>query len=482
MFAIFLAAPVYAMSNAQSSAIQAFVDEARYKSGVPGIAVSVRVGNEVRYFTSGYANTETLQPVTEETLFELASVSKAFTAYGILLLEEQGLLSMDDPIQKYLPWFTLKYEGKPVDMDKVTLNNFLHHTSGLTNGKHDMLIPVGEGPDMLRKTVDAFVGAELTFAPGERFEYGTMNYDVLALVAAVVSGQCWEDFMQTQVLNPLGLNNTYMYNNAAAATSRLARGYGLVFTRVIPYDNQPVMEGNKPAGYIITCAKDMARWSGIQMGLVRDVPENCQAIVAKSHQGDTSIPEVNGLRYAAGWYVNFDGTYLTHSGQNLAASTNVVLYPEEQTAVCLLTNASHINNMMTENIHFILLGDLTQSYDIGFLQIFDRIGTWITIAGVIVTVLFLLLGLRRWRIYRTKTEARHNFVLTIVWSVATVAILALGIMFPTLIGTNWHTAIMARYYSVAAALAALALASGSVTWFVFARVILPLPSSPRFAG
>ncbi|PEB82501.1 serine hydrolase, partial [Bacillus thuringiensis] len=100
------------------------------------------------------------------------SVSKAFTGMGIMLLEEKGLLSMTDPVQKYLPWFTLKYQGKPVDMQSLTLNNFLHHTSGLTNIRHTQNIPQGNTPDMLQKTVEMLVDAELAFSPGEQYNYG----------------------------------------------------------------------------------------------------------------------------------------------------------------------------------------------------------------------------------------------------------------------------------------------------------------------
>ena len=122
----------YALSDSKSAAIQALLDDACRISGVPGMSISILADDEVFYFSSGYADREKELFASENTLYELASVSKAFTGMGILLLEEQGLLSMTDPVQKYLPWFTLKYQGKPVDMQSLTLNNFLHHTSGLT--------------------------------------------------------------------------------------------------------------------------------------------------------------------------------------------------------------------------------------------------------------------------------------------------------------------------------------------------------------
>ena len=120
----------YAMSDEQSTAIQSFLDEACRKSGTPGVSVSILYEGETFFFSSGYANREEKLPADENTLYELASVSKAFTGVGILLLEEQGLLSMNDPIDKYLPWLSFMYHGTPVGMSDITLNHFLHHTSG----------------------------------------------------------------------------------------------------------------------------------------------------------------------------------------------------------------------------------------------------------------------------------------------------------------------------------------------------------------
>ena len=220
----------YALSDSKSAAIQALLDDATRISGVPGMSISILADDEVFYFSSGYADREKGLFANENTLYELASVSKAFTGMGILLLEEQGLLSMTDPIQKYLPWFTLKYQGKPVDMQSLTLNNFLHHTSGLTNIRHTQNIPQGNTPDMLQKTVETLVDAELAFSPGEQYNYGTVNYDVLGLVIEIVSRQSYEDFMREQVFLPLGLHQTYVYKEDAQATGQLAQGYRSSFS------------------------------------------------------------------------------------------------------------------------------------------------------------------------------------------------------------------------------------------------------------
>jgi len=462
--------PCYALSDTQVTAIQSYLDETRQKTGVPGMALSVRVGSDITYFTSGYADKEESIPVSEETLFELASLSKAYTALGILLLEEQGLLSMEDPIQKHLPWFTLRYKGKPVDMNSVTLNHFLHHTSGLVNNRHIGLTPMGDGADMLQKTVEAFLDAELAFMPGERFDYGTMNYDVLGLVIAEMSGQSYDDFIITQVLEPLGLHETYMYGRDAFSTGRLAKGYVTSFLRIIPVE-APKYEGSKPSGYIISCSKDMARWMDIQLGLVDDIPEIYRAIVEKSHYANTSVPAVTDLYYAGGWVVDAAGEFIEHGGDNLNFTSDIKMYPKSQIAITLLTNGNLTNNRaITESIRSIIDGELNQKHTLGLYKIFDGIGVVTTIVGILFAFLFLLLGLRRWRNRSKNLIPKKRIALIAIWIIITAAIALSGKFFPALFGCDWKSMFSFTYlYSFATGFIALALASVSVTWFVFAR-------------
>lgn len=111
---------------------------------------------------------------------------------------------MTNPIQKYLPWISFNYKGVPIDMQTITLNHFLHHTSGLTNEKHFQDIPRGRSRDMLLKTLETLMDTELEFSPGQQYQYGTINYDVLGLVIEIVSGKSYERFMTDEVFHPLG--------------------------------------------------------------------------------------------------------------------------------------------------------------------------------------------------------------------------------------------------------------------------------------
>jgi len=460
LFSGFATQSYASLSDTQSAAIQALLDDARRISGVPGMSISILADDEVFYFSSGYADRESGLSASENTLYELASVSKAFTGMGILLLEEQGLLSMTDTVQKYLPWFTLKYQGKPVDMQSLTLNNFLHHTSGITNGRHSQNIPQGNTPDLLQKTVEMLVDAELAFPPGEQYNYGTVNYDVLGLVIEIVSGQSYEDFMREQVFQPLGLHQTYVYKEDAQATGQLAQGYRYSFFMTTPY-NAPDYSGNKPAGYIISCTKDMARWMGIQMGVVQDIPEIFHTVIEKSHQGDMSVPSVNEMYYAAGWSVNANQTIIEHPGGNPNFGTEVAIMPIERTAVCLLTNGANINRSMVLKVKDILDGNLTQSYEISGTQLLDIILSSTTIILCLLTVLFFLLGLRRWKTNERQPMTKKRIIVTAILLIATIAMCIMCCVL------DWSTILIWQTYSVLTALISSALLTASITWFVY---------------
>ncbi|MFJ7971806.1 serine hydrolase domain-containing protein [Psychrobacillus sp. NPDC096389] len=454
------AAQSYALSDSKSEAIQALLDDACRISGVPGMSISILADDEVFYFSSGYADREKGLSASENTLYELASVSKAFTGMGILLLEEQGLLSMTDPIQKYLPWLTLKYQGKPIDMKSLTLNNFLHHTSGLTNIGHIQNIPQGSTPDMLQKTVETLVDAELEFSPGEQYSYGTVNYDVLGLVIEIVSRQSYEDFMREQVFLPLGLHQTYVYKEDAQASGQLAQGYRSSFSITTPF-NAPDYAGNKPAGYIISNAKDMARWMGIQMSMVQDIPNIFHKVIEKSHRGDMSVSAVNDMYYAAGWAVNADQTFIEHTGGNPNFRTEVALLPKERTAVCLLSNGANTNINLVLKVKNILDGNLTQSYEISGTQLLDIILSSTTILLCLLAVLLFLLGLRKRKTNEHQPMPKKRTIVTIIFLIATIA---QCIMFFAL---DWSTVLIWQTYSVLTALISSTLLTASITWFVY---------------
>lgn len=204
---------------------------------------------------------------------------------------------------------------------------------------------------MLLKTVEGLKTSQLQFLPSQQYQYGTVNYDVLGLVIEVVTNKSYERFMSDEVFQPLDLNDTYLYQADAQETGQMAKGYRPSFFMTIPY-GAPDFAGNKPAGYIISNSKDMARWMKIQMGQIEDIPDNFKRIIEKSHKGNESVSADDGLYYGAGWLVNSDASYIEHDGVNPNFSTQVVLFPEDLRAVSLLTNTTNVNNILDNSCFF----------------------------------------------------------------------------------------------------------------------------------
>jgi len=456
--------PVFALVSEQSAAIQSLVDDAQRRSRVPGISVSIVVGDEVRFFSAGITNRETEIPADEETLWELASVSKAFTALGLLYLEEQGLLSLDDSIAVHLPGLTFRYNGQPVDMQEVRLYHFLYHTVGITQ-QHPNRVQDRPGPDTLQSTVEALIDAELVFFPGEKFDYGTKNYNVLGLVMANVTGQSYESFMEEQIFRPLGLTQTFANRGHAKSTERLAQGYITNFVYWNRQQDSPESGGSVPTGYIISSSQDMARWMGIQLGIVTDIPEIFIPLIPRSHIGNKSVAAeyvwgMGYLYYAAGWIIRQDESRVEHGGNNPGFATYVLLFPEEQIGITVLSNGRAINTVsVAESIAGILGGDLGARYSMFIAQIFDIVFTVVTVLFGVLAALFFFWSLRRKSQNKKLPITKKRIVLILIWSVVTLA-------FGVLMALDLIHFSVFSLYSQLTGITALVLLCASITWFV----------------
>jgi CubicO group peptidase (beta-lactamase class C family) len=178
---------------------------AQFRPDEPGIAVLVAKGGRV-VFAEGYglADLGTREKITTRTLFNLGSLSKTFVASAILILQEHGKLSVDDPLSKYFPGFK-----RPELAAQVTLRHLLTHTSGLPDTR-----PVEAQRDFYLRAKDAENWYPITqadaleFEPGSKFAYSNPAYNALALVVEQVSGQPWQAFVHDQIFVPSGMRTS----------------------------------------------------------------------------------------------------------------------------------------------------------------------------------------------------------------------------------------------------------------------------------
>lgn len=357
------------LSKNDQAKVEKFIKEQMNKGKIPGMSVVIVQGDKTIYQKGfGYSDIEAKKPVTSKSLFEIGSNSKAFTALGILNLQKNGLIKLDDEVTKYIPWFKATYQGKNAS---ITIEELLHHTSGVPFKTIDK-IPVTDDENAIEETVKTLVGVELDSAPGEKFQYATINYDVLGLIIEKVTGMTYEKYIEENVLKPMELNNTCLYRNDTN-NQDIAQGYKIGFLKPREYD-APTYRGNKPAGYIISNAEDMAKYLKIQMGTLDD-SKFSKELITDSHEPNRRIaPLGDGLSYAAGWFVyQKGGGEISHGGNNPNYSSFIVFRPEDKVGIAVLSNtnsqyitavAQGINEILQGKTYNKITKDLNKSADI----------------------------------------------------------------------------------------------------------------------
>lgn len=373
---------IHAMNS--DNEINDMIEEIMKETGTPGVAAVTVNNDEVKFYCHGYSNLKLKKPVTNKTLFELGSTTKAFTALSVLLLEEKGLISTDDNVTKYIPWLKTYHNGKEV---QITINQLLSHTSGIPPWTIT-LIPEGISDDMLEKTVKQLVDIKLATYPGNQFSYATINYDVLALVVQEVSDMTFEDYVSQNILYPLGMTQSYLSFNDSKNSSNMSKGYKLFFTQPSEY-NAPRYRGNIAAGYLITNIVDLGKWLDAQIGN-GDHETDLANIIQKSHELDLKnlASMGNGQYYSNGW--SFDSekaNFIGHSGNNPNFSSNVSIDLKNHRGVFVLSNmtgtaADQIGN----NIFNIFLNREMNSIHSDYMKLIDFVSSTIII---LLTMFFI---------------------------------------------------------------------------------------------
>lgn len=374
--------------------IENYVMEQMKKAKIPGLSVVIMEGDKKVYKKCfGYADLKSKTPVTPDTIFELGSNTKAFTGLGILLLKSRGLIDLEDPVDKYLPWFWMTYKGEKVS---ITIEQVLHQTSGIpfeTTG----YIPVSNDPvNGIEDTVRMLVGKELENYPGEEALYATVNYDILGLIIQKVSGQTYEIFMKNEVLSQLGLMNTSI-SIEDVDMGKMAKGYKIGFNRALEYD-PPFYRGNTPAGYMRSNINDMEAWLRIQLGM-SDVPEMFIKLIDESHIPDKTVNpfisyDTTYGSYAAGWDLIQSGKKgeFYHAGSNPTFSSSISFRPEEKLGVAVLSNLNSSHTMTMAPYIMNLLRDkyVPEVSDI-YKNVDNACFTVIIITGPLALAVFLLI-------------------------------------------------------------------------------------------
>lgn len=191
----------------------------QYTSDAPGASILVAKDGKAIYSRgSGIANLELDIKAAPKHVFEIGSITKQSTAVAILMLEEQGKLSVEDEITKFIPDY-------PTQDKTITVHHLLNHTSGIKSYTNMPSFMEFARTDMTPTVlIDSFKNEQMEFDPGTQFNYNNSGYIVLGHIIEVVSGQSYEDFIQTNIFDKIGMDNSY-YGSMTILIPNRARGY-----------------------------------------------------------------------------------------------------------------------------------------------------------------------------------------------------------------------------------------------------------------
>lgn len=239
---------------AAADAIDEIFRRAERQDRVPGQALLVvRSGKVVRESAYGVANVEHQVPVRHDTLFQSGSLGKQFTATAVLLLQERGRVSLDDPVGRYLP-------PGPPDWSPITVRELLDHTSGIHDAEEDG----GEIFDLRREYTDEEVirilqSYPLSFPPGSRWKYNNSGYILAGILVSRVSGMFYGDFLAREVFRPLGMRTARIISDADIIPHRAA-GYVRTATGIRNQDFASAYLNSTADGSLYLSLDDWAAW------------------------------------------------------------------------------------------------------------------------------------------------------------------------------------------------------------------------------
>lgn len=296
----------------------------RYDGAVPGASLLVvSNGTPIVRRAWGLADLESRVAVTPRTNFRLASVTKQFTAAAILLLAEDGKLSLTDHVRKWLP-------SLPPALDSVTIEHLLTHTSGIVD--YEDVIPRGTTAQLHDADVLRLLESQDStyFKPGSRYQYSNSGYSLLALIVGRASGKSFATFLRERIFTPLGMTNTVAYEEGISTVANRAFGYTMKDGSWARKD-QSVTSAVLGDGGIYSSIDDLAKWDAALYDS-RLLSNESRRLAFTSHT-TTDKPDV---KYGFGWRIS--GETVWHSGETSGFRNVIVRYPARRLTVVILTN------------------------------------------------------------------------------------------------------------------------------------------------
>lgn len=347
---------------ASDTELEAYLNALVASGNPPGLSVVVvKDGRMVYGHGFGFADGPRKIMATPETVYHWWSMTKIPTAMGVMRLAEQGRLSLDDPVSKYLPWFEVTYATD--DRRLITIRDLLQHSSGLPDTMPSMIGWVHydddarDQTDIARKYLSSF--NKLRFVPGAKASYSNYNYMLLGAVIEAVTGQTYADYMTRSILQPLGMSQTsfvyypQMVEQASAGSLPVVHFY----TPLLPFLLDTGKLVRERQGNLLWFNKmyiDATPSTGL-VGPATDVGRlmlaylNGGSLAGRSVLSPESVARMTQTAaidgHGIGWFV-FPSTnrpFVEHAGGGPGFATIMRLYPGEQLGIAILANGTDLD-------------------------------------------------------------------------------------------------------------------------------------------
>ena len=302
---------------------------------LPGFAIGVvRDGKLIYAKGFGVAKLGGSASITSKSLFHMASVTKTFVATAILQLAENAKIDLDAPVTRYLPYFRLSDERYRA----ITIRQMLSHTSGIPDTVNYHWDKPEYDAGALERFVRSVSDEKLVFAPGEKFAYSNTAYEILGDVIAKVSGESFEDYVQHNILTPLGMKDSTLLVREASPqllTSPHVMEKGqVVVSRVFPYNR-----AHAPSSTLYSSIEDMSRWA---IANLNHGELNGRRIL-KQETAELMwrpVADALGMKEGISWFTtDLQGHHLVlHSGGDVGFESLLILAPDDSVAVIAMSN------------------------------------------------------------------------------------------------------------------------------------------------
>jgi CubicO group peptidase (beta-lactamase class C family) len=362
--------PLYSVSASAEpdfSEIDAYIQLQMKNSLIPGVSLAITHQDQIVHLRGFGVADPSGRPMTPQIPMLIGSLSKSFTALGVMQLVEAGRIDLDVPVQRYLPWFRV---GSPLNgaadeevSTLITPRQLLNQVSGFSRLSGEKMTTDGDTSDTaLERNVRALRLEHLDRQAGSGFEYSNANYMVLGMVIQASSGQSYEAYVQEHIFKPLEMYNSYT-SQMEAQQHGMSAGYNRWFGFPVASGSLPYPRGMVPAGYLITSAEDLGHYLIAQMnqgsygGVSILSPQGIEGLhapaVAAAPEGFHKLPSGS---YGMGWYVmEMNGiSVIAHDGDTPTFHADMILIPAGNWGIALLVNTNTV--LMGDDIRNLFLG------------------------------------------------------------------------------------------------------------------------------